>query len=217
MKPTCRIPITYQYCYTLSPGQNRLAQLFLILIAFGAFFIAWQLIRWLSPALLRPVSSGIILIDRFGIIVVVVAMILMHENIHALVAWRCTNHWPSYGVTPLGIYVNTAEWYFPRSMMIAISIAPFLILTLLGFLLLAMLPAAFTRLFVWFILLNGVGSINDVAVTAWIFFQPDSALIQNDGREIRIYRAEGGVNLTLKLRDRIRVFLERVWIKPNLI
>jgi hypothetical protein len=217
MKPTCRIPITYQYCYTLSPGQNRFAQLFLILIAFGAFFIAWQLIRWLSPALLRPVSSGIILIDRFGILVVVVAMILMHENIHALVVWRCTNHWPSYGVTPLGIYVNTAEWYFPRSMMIAISIAPFLILTLLGFLLLVMLPAAFTRLSVWFILLNGVGSINDVAVTTWIFFQPDSALIQNDGREIRIYRAEGGVNLTLKLRDRIRVFLERVWIKPNLI
>ena len=109
MKPKCRIPITYQYCYTLSPGQNRLAQLFLILVAFGAFFIAWQLIRWLSPALLRPVPSGITLIDRYGILVVVVAMILMHENIHAFVAWRCTNHWPSYGVTPLGIYVNTAE------------------------------------------------------------------------------------------------------------
>jgi len=216
MKPTCRVPITYRYCYTLSPGQNRLAQLFLILIAFGAFFIAWQLIRWLSPALLRPVSSGIILIDRYGILVVVVAMILLHENIHALVAWRYTNHWPSYGVTPLGIYVNTAEWLFPRSMMIAISVAPFLILTVLGFLLLVMLPTAFARLSVWFILLNGVGSINDVAVATWIFFQPDSSLFQNDGREIRIYRAEGEGNLTLKLRDRIRVFLERVWIKPKL-
>ena len=101
--------------------------------------------------------------------------------------------------------------------MIAISIAPFLILTLLGFLLLVILPTAFARLSVWLILLNGVGSINDVAVTTWIFFQPDSALIQNDGREIRIYRAQGGVNLTMKLRDRIRIFLERVWIKPNLI
>ena len=216
MKPTCRTPNTYQYCYKLSPDQNRSAQLFLILVALGAFFIAWQLIRWLSPALLRPVSSGIILIDRYGILVVGVAMILLHENIHALVAWRYTNHWPSYGVTPLGIYVNTAEWLFPRSMMIAISVAPFLILTLLGFLLLVMLPIAFTRLSVWFILLNGVGSINDVAVATWIFFQPASALIQNDGREIRIYRAIGEDNLTLKLRDRIRVFLERVWIKPNL-
>jgi len=95
MKPTCRIPITYQYCYTLSPGQNRLAQLFVILAAFGAFFIAWQLIRWLFPEFLRPVSSGIFLIDRYGILMVVIAMILLHENMHALVAWRFTNHWPS--------------------------------------------------------------------------------------------------------------------------
>jgi hypothetical protein len=201
------MPSTYQHCYTISPGQNRLAQLLIILAAFGAFFIAWQLIQWFSPALLRPVSGGIVLIDRYGILIVVVAMIFFHENIHALVAWRFTNHWPSYGVAPLGIYINTAGWYFPRSIMIAISIAPFLLLTLLGFLLLVILPSAFLHLAVWFLLLNGVGSINDMAVTTWILFQPDSALIQNNGREISIYRAEE-VDLTLTLRDRIRLFLE---------
>jgi hypothetical protein len=216
MKPSCKIPMSYQYCYTLSPGQNRLAQLFMILIAFGAFFIAWQLIEWLSPTLLRPISSGFVLIDRYGIWMVVIAIILLHENIHALVAWMFTNHWPAYGITPLGVFINTAKWYFPRSIMIAISIAPFLSLTLLGCLLLVMLPSVFARLFVWFILFNGVGSINDVAVSTWIFFQPDSALIQNNGREIRIYRVKGETQLASNLRDRIRVALEKVWIKPNL-
>jgi hypothetical protein len=214
MKPTGTMPATYQYCYTLSPGQNRLAQLFLMVIAFGAFFIAWQLIRWLSPALLRPVSTGVVLIDRYGLWMIVIAMLLLHENTHALFAWRFTNHWPSYGVSPLGVFINCASWYFPRSIMIAISIAPFLLLSLLGFLFLVLLPAAFAHLLVWFVLFNSVGSINDVAVAAWVFFQPDSALIQNNGRELKIYRVAGEVNPTLQLRDRIRVFLERVWTKP---
>jgi hypothetical protein len=216
MKPVRTIPSAYQYGYTLSPGHNRLAQLLLILAAFGAFLIIWPLLHWLSPALLMPVPSGILLIDRYGIWIVVATMILFHENIHALVAWRYTGHWPSYGITPLGIYINTAGWYFPRSSMIAISIAPFLFLTLLGILMIVILPTAFTRLSVWFILLNGVGSINDGAVAAWVYFQPDTALIQNTGREIRIYRAEAAVSPASKRRDRIRVFLEKVWTKQDL-
>jgi hypothetical protein len=215
MQPTIRLPITHQYRYTLSAGKNRVAQLVLILAALSALVIAWQLIRWVFPALWRPVSSGIFLIDRYGLLVVVIGMVLLHENMHALVAWRFTHHWPAYGVTPLGIYINTAEWYFPRSVMISISIAPFLLLTLLGFLFLVTLPAVFTRLLVWFILLNGAGSINDVAVAAWVFFQPDSTLIQNDGLSIRIYRVEGKGEPSLSLRDRIREFLEKVWIKPD--
>jgi hypothetical protein len=98
--------------------------------------------------------------------------------------------------------------------MLVIALLPFILLTLLGMAAIWLLPAAFTRAGVWFVLLNAAGSVNDLALAAWVFFQPDSALVHNGGRDAAIYRADKVDPSWPALRDRVRVVLERTLVKP---
>lgn len=209
MRPTRTLPSNYQFCYALSPEKNRMAQVLLALVALGAFFVGWQFIRWVFPPHFLYSHSGSPLIDRWGILIAAATMIVLHENVHALVVWRYTGSWPSYGVSPLGFYVRADGWFFSRGAMIVISAAPLVSLTVLGVLLLVILPPVLASLPIWFMLLNAAGSVNDVAVAVWVFFQPDSALIHNSGRAMEIYRAGMEGCGEMGYRDRIRMQLEK--------
>jgi hypothetical protein len=207
------LPAGYSFCYALAPGKNWAAQALLALVAVAAFFTGWQIIRWVLPLRFLFAHSGIALIDRWGILLAAAVMIVLHENVHALVIWRFTGSWPTYGMSPLGVYVRADGWYFTRGAMIAISAAPLVALTVIGVLVMAIISPALASLTVWFILLNAAGSVNDAAVAAWVFFQPDTALIHNNGRAMAIYRAGPEDCDRSSRRDRIRVLLEKALVK----
>ena len=214
MQSTRKLPSNYQFCYALSPGKNWMAQILLALLALSVFFAGWQIIRWLFPPHFLFPRSGILLIDRWGILLAATALIVLHENVHALVIWRSTGSWPAYGMTPLGFYVNAEDWYFSRRTMITISAAPLVSLTVLGVLLLVILPPTLASLPVWLMLVNAAGSVNDAAVAAWVFFQPDSAVIHNNGRSMEVYRTEREDCGPSGTRERIRMLLEKAFVKP---
>jgi hypothetical protein len=208
------LPAGHHHCYTLSSGRYKGLQALLILAACGGLFLTWQVIARWFPAWLEPAPGGTLPTGRYTILVVAIGMVLAHEGIHALAAWRITGRWPAVGVTPLGVYVNLSGWYLSRRAMLVIALLPFVLLTLLGTAAVWLLPAAFTRAGVWFVLLNAAGAINDLALAAWVFFQPDSALVHNGGRDAVIYRPEEVDPSRHGLRDRVRVVLERTLVKP---
>ncbi len=214
MQPTRALPPNYQFCYALSPGKNWVPQILLVLLALGVFSVGWQVVYRAFPLHFLFPSSGIPLIDRWGILLAAGTMIVLHENIHALVIWRSSGSWPAYGITPLGFYVNAEGWYFSRRTMIAISAAPLVSLTVLGVLMLLILPPTLASLPLWLMLVNAAGSVNDAAVAAWVFFQPDSAVIHNNGRSMEVYRTEKEDCGPSGTRERIRMLLEKAFVKP---
>lgn len=70
----------------------------------------------------------------WGLLVVVLAVI-SHELIHALFFRFFTGEWAIFGFKGIYAYAAAPQWYIPRNLHIAVALAPLVILSLLGVLL----------------------------------------------------------------------------------
>ena len=214
MKPTQTLPESYLHCYTLDSNQHKILQGMLILVGFVGFLLGWQGIKFLSPD-----SIGILKLERdsfhlFIFFATIIIMIVLHESVHGLVLWKFTKKFPPFGINFMGsIYVNASGWYLPRLHMLVMSLSPFLLLSMVGIIFLSFTSGEFFRMMLWAVLLNAVGSINDLAVAGWLFFQPDTALIENSGQALAIYRASDEQSKRLGAKEKVRVFMERYLAK----
>ena len=210
MRPTQILPESYSHCYTLDSKQHKAAQGVLIFIGLVFFLLCWQAIKFILPE-----SSVIFKLkgDPFHIIIfsaTIIIMVILHESIHSLVLWGSTKKFPSFGINFMGsVYVNASGWYLPRLHMLIMSLSPFLLLSVIGIILLRFTSGEFFQMTLWAVLLNAVGAVNDLAVAGWLFFQPDTALIENSGQALSIYRINDGHSQKNGTREKIRVFLER--------
>lgn len=215
MNPTQILPESYRHCYTLDSSQHKIAQALLMCVGLGAFFLGWQLLGSISPALMTLLKLGRDRLQLVLFLMTIIIMILLHEAIHALALWFFTRSFPSFGVTHMGsVYVDASNWYLPRTPMFLMLVAPLLVLSMLGILLLCLAsPGIFFKMLIWAILLNAIGAVNDLAVAAWVFFQPATVLIKNSGLALSIYRIPDDQSQKTDIKARIRGFMERRLIK----
>jgi hypothetical protein len=208
MKPTQTLPETYLRCYTLDSRQHKAAQVLLIFLALAGFLLCWQVIKLVSPASINSLKLG--KDHLFTFFAAVIIMIVLHECIHGLTLWISTRKFPPFGISLTGsVYVNAAGWFLPRLHMLIMLLSPFLLLSMIGIIFLSFSSGEFFRTTLWIVILNAAGSINDLAVAGWLFFQPDTALIENTGQALTIYRQGEEQSARLGAKEKIREFMER--------
>ena len=214
MKPTQILPEAYLRCYTLDSRRHKIAQGILILAGFMGFLLCWQAIKFAAPASMNGLKLGRDPFHLFIFFTTIIIMIVLHESVHGLVLWGFTKKFPPISINFTGsVYVNASGWYLPRLHMMIMSLAPFLLLSMIGITSLCFTSGEFFRMTLWAVLLNAVGSINDLAVAGWLFFQPDTALIENSGQALTIYRASDEQTIRTGAKEKMRVFLERYLAK----
>jgi hypothetical protein len=213
MKPTKVLPEDYLHCYTLDSSQHKIAQGILFVLGAGAFLLCLQIIRIEFPGLKDVLRIGKAPHDLIEFFITIVIFILLHENIHGLVLWLFTKEWPAFGINTIGIYVNDSEWYLPRNAMIIVSLSPLCLLSITGILIFSIAPGGLLRMTLWATLLNAVGSVNDLAVATWIFFQPDTVMVKNSGRALSIYRIGDERAHRRGIIESVRIFMEQYLIK----
>jgi hypothetical protein len=213
MKPIQVLPESYSHCYTLDSRQHKIAQGIILVIGVGAFFLCLQAIRFLFPALADVLKIGRSPFDLIGFFTAVVTFIVLHECIHGLALWFFTGEWPAFGINAISVYVNASRWYLPRLPMLAMSLAPFCSLSILGIFLLSVTSGGLFRMILWAVLLNAIGSVNDLAVAAWVFLQPDTVLMKNSGLALSIYRTSDEQAQRLGVKENMRGFIERHLVK----
>lgn len=209
MKPSQILPESYHHYYTLDSKQHKVAQGLLILVGFVGFFLCWQIIKLASPDAMEALKLERDPFHLFIFFATIMIMIVLHESVHGLVLWGFTKKFPPIGVNLMGsVYVNASGWYLSRLQMLIMSLSPFLLLTMIGIIFLNFASGEFFRMTLWAVLLNAVGSINDMAVAGWLFFQPDSALIENSGQALAIYRVRDEPSKWPGTKEKVRVFME---------
>ncbi len=79
------------------------------------------------------------------------------------------------------------DCYLPRNPYVVVALAPLVLLSLLGLLLLPMLPpAAIPTL--WLVLTaNAVGAVGDLVVAGWLLTFPRTVLAQDAGDRMSLY------------------------------
>ncbi len=205
MYATTVLPPNYRPRGTLDLSADKRL---LIGLNFGALLLlpvaGWLLYR--AFVLVQPATRGALAIERFvavsrgGVAITVPASWVIailgapfivevaHEAVHGLFFWIFSRRRPIFGVR--GMYAFAAlprDCYLPRNPYVVVALAPLVLLSLLGLLLLPMLPpAAIPTL--WLVLTaNAVGAVGDLVVAGWLLTFPRTVLAQDAGDRMSLY------------------------------
>jgi hypothetical protein len=197
MKPTQTLPEGYFLKGSLDLSKNTRALLGLNLIGVVLFF----LFAWLFTAIavqIRPDSSAVFSVVEISgiwsfvrlilaIVLLQVVMIVLHEGFHGFFFWAFARAHPHYAFKGLYAYASMPGWYFPRRQYLIVCLAPLVGITLLGFLLIAFIPAAWILLVLVVMTLNAAGAVGDMAVAIWLIRAPAGCLANDQGDAFNLY------------------------------
>lgn len=165
---------------------NLLGLLLLPLFGWFFFLIISALRPELNDSTLQPTSFSL---DLVSILIALILVIVLHELAHGLFFWLFTKERPKFGFKLVYAYAAAPGWYFPRSQFIIIGLAPLVLISLGGLLLIAVLPLHWMPALYIAIVLNAAGAVGDLAVVAWLLNRPAHTYVQDEGPRMTLYFA----------------------------
>lgn len=163
---------------------------FLLLILFGWLFTA-------AALRLRPTEADTFLTLRWSgfegvwTIVFVLALmfvtIVVHEAIHGLGFYLLASARPVFAFRGIYAYAAAPGWYIPRNRFLLIGMAPLVVISLLGVILMMWVPATWIAPLVLICVVNASGAVGDIWVTFMLLRQPPESYAHDMGETIEIH------------------------------
>jgi len=198
MSATRTLPAHYRNIGTLDVSRDQRLLLFLnlggLLLMGIAGWLFFRFAAWLRPSDLsgdfqfsQDRSPGAVIALIAAILVLFVFHVVAHEAVHGLFFCLFTRSRPRFAFRWAYAYAAAPDWYIPRDLFFIITLAPFVLITLAGLLLIAFAPPAWI-LPTWFVItLNAGGAIGDLAVAAWLLRQPRTCFANDRGDAVTLY------------------------------
>jgi hypothetical protein len=203
MQATTILPVDYRQQATLDLSKSKkaivcaIASGIVLLIAVARLLV--QFTRYLRPTALEGIRfSNILTITPDGKpsivlpivdgVVALVLMMLIHELVHGLFFWWFAGQRPTFGVK--GLYVYTAaspEVYFPRNQYLIVGIAPLVLLTLVGLLLMLIVPVVAVPILSLSIAFNAAGAAGDLVMAVRLLSYSPDTLMQDSDTGVVVY------------------------------
>jgi hypothetical protein len=118
-------------------------------------------------------------------------VMLIHELLHGLFYWLFAGQRPKFGFKGPYVYVAAPpEVYFPRDQYLTVGVAPFVLLTLLGSLLITIAPVAALPTLILFVAFNAAGAAGDLLMCAWLLSYSADTLMRDRGTSVIVYGPE---------------------------
>lgn len=121
----------------------------------------------------------------------VILVLPLHEWIHGLTIRRL-GHRPRYGIKLMVLFATSDGALFRRSEFVQIALAPLVVITLSGELLMLFLPYELGRWLALALAVNAAGAIGDLWMTVVALRYGPSALIRDEEDSMRIFARVGG-------------------------
>lgn len=209
VQATTTLPPYYRHQATLDLSKSRIAIVgaivsgIVLLIIVGWFFLQFT-------SLVRPTALGtlglrdVLTLSNDGggsftipwqlaadYVIALVLVLLTHELVHGVFYWRFTGKCPTLGIKGVGIYVAApSEVYFPRKQYLVVGIAPLVLLTLAGLLLVIIVPVVVVPTLILFVAFNAAGSAGDLLMVVWLLSYSPDTFMQDDGSGVIVYGPE---------------------------
>jgi hypothetical protein len=198
MHSTPTLPLYYEQDSTIDLAKDKTLLINLTIASLALFFVFGGIFTILagviSPALTRSGSIAIdlptLLLALVAISAITVLVMVVHEFIHGLFFWTFTHSKPEYGFKGVYAYAAAPDWYIPRNQFLVIGLAPLIILTLLGLVLLRFLPSPGVVMVVFGMTLNAAGAVGDIFIVGLALRKPASCLFRDFGTGITLYRKQ---------------------------
>ncbi|MGB2909933.1 MAG: DUF3267 domain-containing protein [Anaerolineales bacterium] len=202
---TTTLPPNYRHHRYFDLAKSRKAVVGAIVSGIVLFFIVgWlfvQFINLVRPPALEALRSNIqtttsngatsFTIPFQGVIIALALVMFIHELVHSVFYWWFSGKCPTIGIHGLGIYVGApSEVYFPRNQYLVVGIAPLVLLTLAGLLLVIIVPVVFVPILIFFVAFNAAGAAGDLLTVALLLSYSPDTLMQDNSSGVILYGPE---------------------------
>ena len=189
LSPRRDLPGSHFKTWELDLAKNQKAAIVLNIAAFPLFVLfGWIFVKvasfirpeiviklYLTPVTAHPIVYFLIFF------IVVVGIMFIHELIHGAFFWMFTRSKPIFGLKLLFAYAGAPEWYIPRNQYAVIGLAPIILITLAGFLVILLVPLTVGQLALFGITMNASGAVGDLYVSGKVMCQSRDVLIRDTG------------------------------------
>ena len=154
---------------------------------FGFLFLLWT--TWLRPNLLQTLSAGveIKLLDLLALVISLVVFLVLHELIHGAFFWIYSRSRPKFGLRSGYAFAAAPGWYFPRRQYLMIAFAPFVLLSILGMILLVVVPVGMLPAILFGVVTNAAGAVGDIWIVLKIIRERRNIVIEDLGDGFHFY------------------------------
>ena len=199
MKANTSLPSNYSKYIILEPLKNPKFVIGAIIIGIVLFLIfGWLLVLFVNA--LRPTAlDGMRLRDLLStntegssfvippalfrnVGLALIAVLIFHELAHGLFYWLFSSQRPKFGFRGLFPYAAAPIGvYFPRKQFLAVGLAPLVLLTMVGLLLMVIAPIALVPFLLFFVTFNAAGAAGDLIMVIQLApFSSDTVMEDND-------------------------------------
>ena len=194
MQATRTLPTGYTVAGDITLKENR--RLVILLNVLGIpWFILCAVFFIVMAALLGAFGAGgsgeftltitPLLVALVVLIVITFAILVLHEMVHGLFFWLFTRARPRFGFKGAYAYAAAPGWYIPRPQFLAVGLAPLLLISLVGLLILPLTAAPVSLVVIAALILNATGAIGDLYMVVRLLPTPRGVLIEDEGEGIR--------------------------------
>ncbi len=195
MSPCKFLPADYAPLGSLNLAKNKSLQLGLSLGSLVLFVVFGYLFFYAAVLLVPAMGVGgklalglsELLSVLGGLIIVFVLVLVMHELVHGIFFWLFTRERPIFAFKGIYAYAAAPDWYMPRIPFLIVGLAPVCLLTVLGLILLPLLPLNIALFVVFALTINAAGAVGDLYIVFRLLFIPATCLVRDEGDSITWY------------------------------
>lgn len=170
-------------------GMNILG---LVLFLFFAWFFTW-LAGCLQPVAARQLWqvsiqgwNGLLSLIAF-LLGVSMAVVVLHEAAHGLFFWLFTGSMPHFEFKIVYAAASAPGWYLPRLQYMAVGLAPFVLLSLAGSVLMPFASLPWLRALTAFLILNASGAVGDLIVVIWVLVKRHARFALDETTSVTLF------------------------------
>lgn len=185
------LPPTHQQSRTLDLASRTGLMILLNLVGLLLFFAFGLAFLLLAVAVYPGIKFGISNFPALlGILILLLGyagVLALHELVHGLFFVIFTRSRPHFGLKQMYAYACAPDWYIPRNQFLVVGLAPFILITLGGFVLLPLASVNLATFMLFAMAVNASGAIGDLYTVVWILRFPSNAFVCDHGEKFTIY------------------------------
>lgn len=201
MHPQKQLPKNYQEILKLDLSQDRSTLLKLNLFGVALVFISGLIFSSILFCLRSGDTVEALLIASgggtqgrlfllVGIIIAFILLVVVHEAVHGLCFWLITHEKPAFGFRGGYAFAAAPNWYLPRAHYLLTCLAPLLILTPLGTIILLNAPSTWIIPTLFFLSMHTGGAAGDLYVAAILLSLPGDLMARDEGDIFTLYQSQ---------------------------
>jgi hypothetical protein len=154
---------------------------------FGFLFLLWAI--WLRPDLAQALHAGVVIMlpDLLFLLLGVALSIVLHELVHGAFFWLFSHTRPRFGFRGGYAYASAPGWFFPRRQYLVIGLAPLVILSVVGMILVAFVPLEALAMLLVAMIVNASGSVGDLWIVSKVIRERRNIIVEDLGDGMNFY------------------------------